>query len=304
MSSFAQALALLLSLLGCLTAVALGIEGNKTANGQCLALMGVFTTAGEEAVRNMHRRYLGLFNSVTFQSCGPIASLLVRFVLCSKVLSHELLNEQEEHRDLLILPSTENMNDGKTLDYFGTIARHSFNTQFVLKSDIDAFVHADNLVSALGQISHSGQSSYVYYGRVIGRFPVPDHGWIMGCLYGMSYNLVQEFAVLAESRSFTLRGGEDKVSTRIAAKIASATNKTCTWVTDNFIHDHPDCGCGANSIPFTNNTVAVHQLKAYSLWNSTLQYFFGQESTKMVMQNLGPRNFPGLTYRTCHRILD
>jgi len=272
--------------------------------GRCLGVMGVFTTANDVPQRDLHRRYLSRFSSTAFGSCEPNQSkILVRFILCSKTLTNELIGEQKEHMDLIVLPSSENMNDGKTLDYFALMARSSFDADFILKADIDAFVHVDNLVSVLVRFKNPRQE-FAYYGRVIGRFPVPDHGWIMGCLYGMTYNLVQHFAAVAETRSMSLRGGEDKVSTRIAAKVASSTNQTCTWITDNYIHDHPDCGCGPNAVPFSAKTVAVHQLKAYSLWNSTLQYFFGANETFHIMQGLQTRNFPGLQYRTCKRIMD
>jgi len=126
----------------------------------------------------------------------------------------------------------------------------------------------------------------------------------MGCLYGMSFNLVRQFAVIAEARTETLRGGEDKVSTRIAAKIVAATNTSCNWVNDEFIHDHPDCGCGPNAVPFSNATVAVHQLKAYSLWNSTLSHFFGSQASGVILTGVVARDFPGLHYKTCNRIVD
>ena len=68
--------------------------------------------------------------------------MLVKFVVCSKTLTPELLHEQETFRDLLILPSNENMNDGKTLDYFAAMARLSLDADFIFKADIDAFKKA------------------------------------------------------------------------------------------------------------------------------------------------------------------
>ena len=117
---------------------------------RCLALLGVFTVRNDEAVRGLHRRYLSQFPSVTFQSsCTQAQQIMVKFVLCSPRLTSNLQNEQDAHRDLIVLPIKENMNDGKTLDYFSTVVRQPFNVSFVFKVDIDEFVHADNLAASL-----------------------------------------------------------------------------------------------------------------------------------------------------------
>lgn len=280
--------------------------GSVVRHQRCLALLGIFSTAKDAHLRQLHRRYLQAHapHLAHFGSCGRDDAILVRFVLCAKVMSEELQCEQREFGDLIILQTDENMNTGKTLLYFAATARMSFNSEFILKADIDAFIHTSNLVATL-QVLQSTAAVYKYYGRVIGGFPVPDKGWIMGCLYGMSFNLVQQYALLAESWTESLRGGEDKISTKIAARfLASSTNASCDWRSDDRIHDHPDCGCGPNSVAFTSQTVAVHQLKALSLWNSTLSYFLGNASAQLVLRDFSSSDFPGLRYRTCKLIVD
>lgn len=268
---------------------------------RCVAIVGIFSVESNLIQRRVHRRYLTLSKHITFGgNCTGSEAILARFVICSKQPSQVLLEEQREHRDLFILPSRENMNDGKTQIYFETVVRSSFEVDYVLKADIDTFIHVGNLVSALSELS-AKHSRFSYYGRVIGNFPVPSHGWIMGCLYGMSYDLVVAYAQHSERRQDALRGGEDKLSTRIAATVSKNLNQTCHWVSDVNIHDHPDCGCGSNAVAFSNRTVAVHQLKALSLWNSTLRYFFGDNQ---ILKNVVPSHFPGLRYRTCKVIIE
>jgi len=272
------------------------------AASRCVAIVGIFSVESDVAQRWVHRRYLGLSKQVTFGgNCTGTEAILTRFVICSKQPSQVLVEEQREHRDLLILPSRENMNDGKTLIYFETIVRSSFEVDYVLKADIDTFIHVGNLLSALAKLTAT-HSRFRYYGRVIGNFPVPSHGWIMGCLYGMSHDLVVAYAQHSERRQDVLRGGEDKLSTRIAAAVSKNLNQTCHWVSDINIHDHPDCGCSPNPVAFSNQTVAVHQLKALSLWNSTLRFFFGYNQ---ILKDVIPSHFPGLRYhRVCKIILE
>jgi hypothetical protein len=286
-----------------LIAAALYLTFLGSATARCLAIVGIFSVESDSVQRGVHRRYLGLSNVVTFGgNCTGVEAFSVRFVVCSKQPSQTLINEQREYRDLLILPTRENMNDGKTQLFFETIVRSSFEVNHVLKADIDTFIHVGNLVKALTDLgAQSNYTRFSYYGRVIGNFPVPSHGWIMGCIYGMSYDLVVAYAKHSELRQDALRGGEDKVSTRIAAAVSKNLNQTCHWVSDVNIHDHPDCGCGSNVVAFSNQTVAIHQLKALSLWNSTLRYFFGENQ---ILKNVIPSHFPGLRYRTCKVIIE
>lgn len=196
------------------------------------------------------------------------------------------------------------MNEGKTLSYFSAVARMSHNVNFVYKADMDEFVHIDNLANTIQSFAKTFISNeYIYHGRLLGSFPIPEKGFFMGCIYGMSFNLVQHFAVEAEARAVPLNKGEDAVSSIIASRISASTQTNITWVNDLTIHDHPDCGC-LNAAPFRNESTGIHQLKAFSLWKSTLIFFFGQGNAATIFVGLTPRSFPGLRIPTCRITID
>ena len=132
----------------------------------------------------------------------------------------------------------------------------------------------------------------------------------MGCFYGMSFKLAQRFGALVDEKShhhkiMSKTPGEDRVSTRMAEKVCTLNaTARCKWHDEFNIHDHPYCGCGPGDKNFTSNTIGVHQLKAYSLWKSTLEYFFDANTTKKILEGIAVKHFPGLTYSTCHQIVE
>ena len=265
----------------------------------CTAIVGVFSTAADAGLRQLHRAYLARFRSATFAACSGEADMLVRFVLgAPPPLSPALALEQAEHGDLVLLPTVENMNEGKTLAYYSYAVRGLPGAAFVVKADMDTFLHVDNLRAALHRAfgSSGGNSSarlpLVYYGRLIDGLPVPTHGFFMGAVYALSAPLALAVAVAGEAAADERLGGgvrlltgiEDKVSNTYAAAAVAALGERCAWVDDVHIHDHPGFRSGKDfSAPFTSETVGAHQVKTPARWAVPLLHYFGADALRALL---------------------
>ena len=280
-----------------------GASAGANAAGMpgCLLALGIFTTAPDVALRDVHRAYLRRFRGVSFGACtGGQRTVFVRFVVGAPApVSAALLREQAQHGDLLLLDTRENINDGKTLAYLSHVARSlpggPHAPLFIGKADTDTFLHVDNLVKKLAALAaRPFLTPFKYYGRDIGaataserRAPTMSHHF-MGAVYAMSLPIALRVALAVEAASqpgavgtHAVLGLEDLVSSSFAERLALESGLGCEWQSDAEIYDHPDFP-GGTSGPFRNTTVALHQLKTRERWESTLAYYFGREQRDLA----------------------
>ena len=256
----------------------------------CLAVLGVFSVEKEYAVRQIFRAYLSRFQSISFDICDP-GKILVRFVIGTKILGTSISLEQSKYNDMLILPITENMNAGKTMDYFSSVVRMGLHPRFIFKADMDTFIHGDNLAAYLGSFRARGAEAFQFYGRIQGSHPVPEKGFFIGCFYGVSYPLAVAMAALGESGAGSVVGREDLVSTTYAAEVIRLGNGN--WINDvENIGDHPESGWEYAFPSFSNTSIAIHQIKTRILWNSTLDYYFGRDFAVETLSRCSDSDFP------------
>lgn len=115
-----------------------------------LALVGVLTTAAKFNRRSLIR--------TTYKNLLP-SNLDFYFVIGqpSDEESRNLLElESRAHNDIIILPVTENMDEGKTFAYFTTIYQTGNEYAYVVKTDDDVFVHLPNLARRLLPLPKTG----------------------------------------------------------------------------------------------------------------------------------------------------
>jgi Galactosyltransferase len=74
---------------------------------------------------------------------------------------YDVDEEIESHGDLLLLEGVENMNEGKTYDFFRAVFNLHPGIMYFAKTDADTYVNATSLVSSL--LTHT--SPYVYFGH-------------------------------------------------------------------------------------------------------------------------------------------
>lgn len=62
---------------------------------------------------------------------------------------HQIDSANATRRDLIELDTVENMNSGKTFDWFRIAARHFATARFVSEGDMDTFVHTEELLRSV-----------------------------------------------------------------------------------------------------------------------------------------------------------
>ena len=120
-----------------------GLKFSDSNSAKGLALMGIFCTAGEFSVREIIRR--------TSKMLAP-GTISVKFVICQRIsaeMGRQFWAEVQLHDDIILLDCEENMNDGKTCEYFKTAPRYFPNYLYYGKSDTDTYVLYHNLAFAL-----------------------------------------------------------------------------------------------------------------------------------------------------------
>jgi hypothetical protein len=171
------------------------------------------------------------------------------FVLCNVplALQSQILLEMEVHRDIIVMDCTENMNDGKTYDWFTYVYQHLPPYKFAFKGDDDTFIHLFNLRDDL--LLQPWEN--IYYGRVCNNHPP-----MAGMLYGLSWNMVGFIASSAWVR-------EHKVGTEDYVTHSWMRHINATFVSkEAAFYDHKL----ANSYTpwakdYVKETIAIHQCK-------------------------------------------
>ncbi|KAI8908572.1 hypothetical protein EDD86DRAFT_247731 [Gorgonomyces haynaldii] len=147
-------------------------------------LMGLFCSALDFERRSLIRSTWG------FQ---PPKNVHIYFVVArpkDRAQASLLAFETSAHNDILYLDGPENMDDGKTMWFFQAVSKEK-EFDFVMKADIDTFIHIPNLVEALQKAKEVYRRA-IYFGRVNYN---PKYGeFHAGMGYALSWDLVQFMA--------------------------------------------------------------------------------------------------------------
>lgn len=104
--------------------------------------------------------------------------------------------EQNAYNDMMVLDLEENMNNGKSIDFFAHIARH-YKYEFAMKTDDDCFLHLPNIAKELGTLP----KTKVYFGRHV----IQNNqyaGFHAGMGYVLSWDLVEYLGQNDECQKF------------------------------------------------------------------------------------------------------
>lgn len=151
----------------------------KLSNDNKLGFVGIFCRSHDFLARHTIRQ-------TTMQIALALGAqaICVRFIICqphSLPLDPGLWDEMQGYQDIHVVDCTENMDEGKSFEYFATIQDAFPRFQFYCKTDIDSYILFHNLAMALSQAQ-----AYMFYG---GR----RSGWdyMSGSLYVLSSDLVE-----------------------------------------------------------------------------------------------------------------
>ena len=254
----------------------------NSLNYSCEVVVGIFTyPMVSRAIRDFQRTLIDNFDKTTRDpaKCSPSKPILVHFVAGIPSGSSNYDQEENDNNDFILIPPAENMDNGKTYFYFGSIQTtyKKFNAKFAFKADHDTFIHFDNLYKDLEKFIKSGE--LVYYGRATET----KTGFMAGMLYGLSRPLIYQIMKIKKFAT-ELSEHEDNLTSQWVDQIRKSRDVVYVNNTKDF-YDHPDAGL-VWSKPYEPNTIAIHQLKSWNRWNSTVNYFFDGDKRDTILKKL------------------
>lgn len=229
---------------------------NPTTGSSKLAFIGIFNK-----VDNLERRAL-----LRMAYSRIPSQFTLKFVIGrpTNITLKNLINlEQKTYNDILLLNTTlENMNSGKTFDYFKKVWIDYALHDFFLKMDDDAFAVLSNWVGFLQSLDSSKD---VYFGRMIQHQDIESY--MTGLCYGVSKSLLQYIATdiypsthqtHAEPNSIGGVFGEDQVT----ADWILQRNKTSKidYKESELFFDLPGSRGGWNEA-YRSDALMIHYLK-------------------------------------------
>eukprot|EP01103_Thecamoeba_quadrilineata_P008545 TRINITY_DN18282_c0_g1_i1.p1 TRINITY_DN18282_c0_g1~~TRINITY_DN18282_c0_g1_i1.p1 ORF type:complete len:280 (-),score=32.00 TRINITY_DN18282_c0_g1_i1:176-1015(-) len=189
---------------------------DSSPNRHILLFLGIFTTAAKEQRRMLIRNTYMKYKS---------PSVEVNFIVCSSAenetnVRNKLSDEIDNFKDILIIDCYENMNDGKTFDFFAhMVNNYSTSPDFVMKGDDDAYYHLPNLETRTSTFPKTG----VFFGR---RFGVGNSFFFSGMGYMLSFDLVRWIATDGYPAS-DKKGPEDVLVTKWINRCRLVTSYLC-----------------------------------------------------------------------------
>jgi len=237
---------------------------NPQDNQGKVVLIGVLTVPSKTAIRSVMRSAFRKYPDWVKSQ----ASLF--FVMGNPLTPQDagiIRLESEEFRDILLLPSPENMNKGKTYEFFVAAEAVRPSHAFYLKADDDTFIHVPNLIGTLRRFP---ASELVYYGRYCKG---PKGAFMCGMAYALSASL---FALIPRP-PFQISGHEDQITDWwVRRHVEPKFNVTRYSEVERFYDwEFATIDSGPWKRPFApgNRTIVVHQLKDVAAYNQAVAFF-------------------------------
>ncbi|XP_061336691.1 hydroxyproline O-galactosyltransferase GALT3-like [Gastrolobium bilobum] len=244
-------------------------QTNNSSSDNLRILIGILTLPDQY----LRRHFLRLVYST--QPPPPGAKVDVKFVFCNLTKEDQkvlVALEIMHHDDIMILDCKENMNNGKTLNYFSTLPELLNDTvgpyppyHYVMKADDDTYLRLNSLVESLKPLPRED----LYYGYVIPcKSMDPFVKYMSGMGYLVSWDIV-EWIRGSDIPRKRFQGPEDKVFGEWLREGRRGNNRfNAKWSMYNF--PEPPTTCTHELWP---DTIAVHLLKNQEKWIRTLKYF-------------------------------
>ena len=194
-----------------------------------------------------------------------------------------LTREMQMYNDILALDVKENMNEGKTYALFKHLGDHEeeigIRVEFVMKTDLDSFVHLENVQKRLSKYRETG---HTYLGRQLTHMAQDSNGqqdpieFMGGMGFVLSWDLVREISQSTYARDN--QNGYEDVMVGLWIRQFASDRVNVRWVnvkTD--IYDHPETGRDWAHV-FTKSSLVVHLCKETHLWLSVARHYYPSSS--------------------------
>ncbi|CAG8665697.1 135_t:CDS:2, partial [Racocetra fulgida] len=176
-----------------------GVDQNLTI------FIGILTIYEKIEIRECLRKLYAHNNDALARYLGVKKSpVTIRFVLGLPMDDYidKLEEESKMYGDIVILNITENMNKGKTFEYFNWFAKHR-EDNYMVKLDDDTFIHLIHYYRDLQDLPRER----VYYGNALG-YKDGTYTYMGGAGYTLSRDLVIDIAGSYWASSY-VSGNED-----------------------------------------------------------------------------------------------
>ncbi|TVU13984.1 hypothetical protein EJB05_37424, partial [Eragrostis curvula] len=212
----------------------------------------------------------------------PVRAVVdVRFVFCNLDKEEDRVLVAMEiivHADIVVLNCTENMNDGKTYEYFSTIPRMFADEpyDYVGKTDDDAYYR----LAALADTLRNKPRDNLYHGMLIPCHVSREWQYMAGFGYIVSWDIAEWISATEELRND--RGHEDMVFGQWVRKAGKFKN---VYGEEPRMYDYWDReSTGEDVTCFRHeliaDTVGVHKVKTQLKWARMLNFFNATQGLK------------------------
>lgn len=208
---------------------------------QTKVFLGIFSTKEKFMRREMIRE--------TYLQHRP-GNMEYKFIIVAS--DNELEEEMTSYNDIqLVKMKKENMNSGKTYEFFKLIAEieQYRDFDFVLKADDDAYLHLDRIQFDL---AHTNRNMS-YWGYLVGNT------FMAGQCYGLSMDLVKWVANSTIPRKYKAENEDSQVQKWF--KWSNINDQVKYAVRNCRIHDHIESGSVYAKNIDINSSMVVHYLK-------------------------------------------
>ena len=170
-----------------------------------------------------------------------------------------LMNENNTYGDIIVLPTIENMNMGKSWHYFKYVVECGRNYKYIIKADDDAFLHLPNLAKKLESF---GDRESVYYGKI--KY---DYGLTFA--YGYTYGCSWDVAKYLAKTPFPKAMAEDLViASLVRMRVKNYYSEPLAFRDGKYV--------GNSTEHLFNGTISVHGLKNSRSFMFMAKWFYGK----------------------------
>lgn len=184
-----------------------------------------------------------------------------------------MLLEQNAHGDIFMIPVKENMEDGKTFAFYEHLYRLNQKGvepryDFVLKTDLDSFVHIGNFAKRVTELD---STKNIYLGH---RYPSFGIWYMVGMGYTISWNLL-DLIVHSEYAVNHVKGFED-AQTGFWIEDLRKNGVDIVEVDEPMrIHNHPKAPpIALMHGPITEDCMLIHYLKDTKQYLEVAEFFY------------------------------